>query len=556
MSQGRSAGRFALASVAIVGMVAAGGFALGVLGVVRVGGAAALGPPRFIDETSSAGIDQVYDGEDFFVGGGVAVFDCSGDSALDVYLAGGSGMAALYRNESDRAGALAFRRVTAPETDLTEVTGAYPIDIDGDGLTDLVVLRRGENVLLRGLGDCRFERANDTWAFDGGEAWSTAFSATWEGAAALPTLAIGNYLGVDADGTSGVVRCADNELIGPTSGQDRYAPAIAMSPGWCTLSILFSDWDRSGRRDLRMTNDRHYYTDGEEQLWRVEPGQAPHLYTSDEGWMPMQIWGMGIASYDLTDDGYPEYFLTSQGDNKLQTLEAGADQPRYRDIALRLGANVPRPFAGDEALPSTAWHPEFQDVNNDGFMDLFISKGNVNLMADFAQKDPSNLLLGQSDGTFSEAAEAAGIMSFDRGRGAALADFNMDGLLDLIEVNYRAPVKLWRNVGSGDATMPASMGDWVAIQLEQANPNHAGIGSWIELRIGERIQRREVTVGGGHAGGQLGWIHFGLGRADTADIRVQWPDGEIGPWLPLDSNQFAVIERGASEPRIIEPAND
>ena len=94
-----------------------------------------------------------------------------------------------------------------------------------------------------------------------------------------------------------------------------------------------------------------------------------------------------------------------------------------------------RPFAGDTTLPSTAWHAEFQDVNNDAFIDLFVAKGNVEAMPDFAAKDPSNLLLGQPDGTFKEGAEAAGIVSFDRGRGAALADFNLDGMLDLVEVN-------------------------------------------------------------------------------------------------------------------------
>ena len=81
-----------------------------------------------------------------------------------------------------------------PETDLTKVTGAYPIDIDGDGNVDLAVLRLGENVVLRGLGGCRFERANETWGIDGGDDWTTAFSAKWEGSAALPTLAFGNYL--------------------------------------------------------------------------------------------------------------------------------------------------------------------------------------------------------------------------------------------------------------------------------------------------------------------------------------------------------------------------
>ena len=97
-----------------------------------------------------------------------------------MYLAGGSDPAALYRNESPVGGAFRFSQLADPTTDLTRVTGAYPIDIDGDGSTDLAVLRVGENVLLRGLGDCRFERANEASGFDGGDVWTTAFSATWE----------------------------------------------------------------------------------------------------------------------------------------------------------------------------------------------------------------------------------------------------------------------------------------------------------------------------------------------------------------------------------------
>ncbi len=375
--------------------------------------ASAMAPPHFVEEAAAAGIDHVYDGDfTFFVGGGVAAFDCDDDGRPDLYFAGGTNPAALYRNESPIGGALRFVEVPDPATDLTEVVGAYPVDIDGDGLIDLAVLRYGENVLLRGLGGCRFERANEAWGFDGGDAWTAAFSATWEGSAALPTLAFGNYL--DLVSSPERTTCADNELVRPEEGAATYAEPTPLTPGWCTLSILFSDWDRSGRRDLRMTNDRHYYLDGEEQLWRVAAGEAPRLYTQDEGWQQMQIWGMGIASYDVTGDGLPEVFLTSQGDNKLQTLAGDAAQPDYRDIALQRGVTAPRPYAGGDPLPSTAWHPEFEDVNNDGFVDLFVSKGNVEAQPDFAAKDPSDLLLGQPDGTFVESGEAAGIVSFVR----------------------------------------------------------------------------------------------------------------------------------------------
>ena len=531
-----------VAIVAIVGV--------GVVGLIVSRGAGAtptvaLGAPHFVDETAAAGIDHTYDGgSTFSVGGGVAVFDCNGDRKPEMYLAGGSNPAALYRNESTVGGALRFSPLHDPATDLADVNGAYPLDIDGDGTTDLAVLRVGGNVLLRGLGDCRFERANEAWRFDGGKAWTTALSATWEGSAALPTLAVGNYLKLDATGKS-TFDCDDGQLVRPTAGGSTYAPPTSLTPGYCTLSVLFSDWDRSGRRDLRITNDRHYYSDGSDQLWRVAPGQPPRLYTAADGWVAMQIWGMGIASYDVTGDGYPDLYLTSQGDNKLQTLTSGPTQPTYRDIALKRGVTATQPFSGDDTLPSTAWHPEFQDVNDDGFIDLFVSKGNVDAMPDFAARDPSNLLLGQPDGTFKEGAEAAGILEFARGRGAALADFNLDGMLDLVKVNLGAPVLLWRNVGAGDAAHPAPMGGWLAITLRQPGPNRDAIGSWIEVRVGDTTMRRELTVGGGHIGGQLGPTHFGLGPAGEAQVRVRWPDGEQGPWMPLKADQSVVIDRGA-----------
>jgi len=542
------------AALAVVAAIAAGAW---VVGVGRPAGPGpAAGPPQFVDETASSGLAQTYDGPlAFYVGGGVAVFDCDGDSKPDIYVAGGLNPATLFQNVGTIGGLLRFSAVRDAATDLTSVHGAYPLDIDGDGLIDLAVLRDGENVLLRGTGGCHFERANQQWSFDGAKGPTTAFSATWEGDAVLPTMAFGHY--VDPAATDPHDLCADNVLVRPASASGGYDASVALNPSWCALSMLFSDWDRSGRRDLRISNDRHYYMDGEEQLWRMEPGAPPRLYTADDGWVRMNVEGMGIGSYDLTGDGYPEVFLTSQGSNRLQTLTSGPDKPTYRDIGLKRGVDADRPFTGGDTLPSTAWHPEFDDVNNDGYIDLFISKGNVREQPDFAQKDPSNLLLGQPDGTFKESADAAGVLSFDRGRGAALADFNLDGLLDLVEVNLGAPVKLWRSTGPGDTPTGGEPGHWLDLQLADVeHPNRFAIGAWIDVEVGDTTMRRELTVGGGHVGGQLGWIHFGLGRADTADVRVQWPDGETGPWIHVPANQFAIIDRGASEARLWNPASN
>ncbi len=103
--------------------------------------------------------------------------------------------------------------------------------------------------------------------------------------------------------------------------------------------------------------------------------------------------GHGIAQEDLTFDGFPEFFLTSMADNKLQTLAAipaeGPPQPRYSDIAFKSGVTAHRPYTGGDTRPSTAWHAQFGDVNNDGLSDLFVVKGNVWAMPDFAELTPT-----------------------------------------------------------------------------------------------------------------------------------------------------------------------
>ena len=507
--------------------------------------------PHYVDETRKAGIKHVYKGDfAFFTGGGVAAFDCDDDGLDELYFAGGSGRAALYHNDSTVGGSLRFSQLKDPATDLVSVTGAYPLDIDGDGVTDLVVLRAGENVLLRGLGMCRFERANEAWSFIGGDSLTSAFSATWEGSAALPTLAIGNYINTSDTATMEDM-CLENELYRPDPAGPGYAAPIPLDPSYCTLSMLFSDWDRSGRADLRVSNDRQYYPadTGQEQLWRMTAGEAPRLYTQDEGWQPLQLNGMGIASYDLTGDGYPEVYLSSQGPNTLQTLVDGPTEPNYKDIAIERGIIATNP-TGDKSLPSTSWHDEFADVNNDGLIDLFVAKGNVDEMPTFAMKDPNMLFVGQPDGTFVDQAKAAGVLSNARGRGAALVDLNLDGLLDLVVSNRRANAEVWRNVGSGTAKHATAMGDWLAVQLNQPGPNHDAIGALVEVKVGDRTMSRELTVGGGQAGGQLGWMHFGLGSTEGSaapEVRVQWPDMTWGPWLPVQANTFVTIDRATNQ---------
>ncbi len=507
-----------------------------IIGLMLNSPAASQNIPTFVEETRSSGVDSVYAGEwEYMVGGGVAAFDCNADGFSDLLFAGGVSPASFYRNISRKGGDLRFERGESG-LELAEVLGTYPVDIDGDSNTDLVLLRQGENLVMRGLGSCKFERANEMWNFDGGDAWSTAFAAIWEKDAVWPTLAIGNYIDRNEE-ISPWGSCTENWLHRPLAQESKFAAPFALAPSYCALSMLFTDWNKSGTPSLRISNDREYYEGGQEQMWHVEFGKPPSLYTEAEGWKPLKIWGMGIAGYDLDLDGSPEYFLTSMADNKLQTRVA-ADKPdaTFKDVAFAKGVTAHRPFMGTDLKPSTAWHAQFEDVNNDGLTDLFIAKGNVDRMPDFATADPNNLLLQSSEGKFVEAADKAGVASTLTSRGGALVDFNMDGLLDLVVTNRREPAQIWRNT-SKDA------GHWLQLRLQQIGANRDAIGAWIEVKLGQIVLRREITVGGGHASGQLGWTHFGLGAHTEVDIRVIWPDGQVGEWRRQTSDGFYVIKK-------------
>jgi hypothetical protein len=90
-------------------------------------------------------------------------------------------------------------------------------------------------------------------------------------------------------------------------------------------------------------------------------------------------------------------------------------------------------------------------------------------------------------------------------------------------------MELWQN--ATEAT-----GAWLAVEPRMTGPNTRAVGAWIEVRTEAGVQTREVTVGGGHVGGQAGPIHFGLGPATAAEVRVLWPGGVWSDWTEVPVN--------------------
>ena len=478
----------------------------------------------FANRSADLPVQQSYEGGwNHFVGGGVAVLDCNDDGLPDFYAAGGSAPSRLMVNTSAPGGAITFAQSDVPE--LTEVTGAYPLDIDGDGALDLAILRDGANAILRGTGACHFEPAPADWGFDGGAEWTTSFAATFEPGQDWPTLIFGNY--VDHSNPNGPFETCDRNYVMRPEGR-AFAPRTAIEPGFCALSMLVSDWQRNGTPDLRISNDRQYYVrNGREQMWRLNPLSE---YTEAQGWPTMKLWGMGIASRDITGDGLPEVVLTSMGDQPLQINKGGGVM---QNAPYAIGTYATTPYIGDDGRPSTGWHAQFGDIDNDGRDDLFIAKGNVDQMPSNAIHDPNNLLMQQPNGSFVERADVAGIATTERARGAALADFDGDGRLDLVVVNRRAPLELWQNA-------TPDTGHWAGIEPRMEG-NSRAVGAWVELRAAGKVMAREVTVGGGHAGGQAGPLHFGLGAEMKPEVRIIWPDGTVSDWTSLPADRVTEV---------------
>ncbi|SFS83748.1 Repeat domain-containing protein [Sulfitobacter marinus] len=483
--------------------------------------------PVFQDITHRLPEHQYTGGWEHFVGGGVSVFDCSNDGLPDIVAAGGTSPMILLKNVSNE-GEIAFDTVSALD-DMTGVTGAYPVDIDGDAVLDLYVMRVGPDRVLRGGPDCGFTDVTDLWAIPQIDQWTTAFTAWWDAGAKFPTLAVGHYVDrADPEGPFGT--CDTHTILTPSAGNAPRYTAMTLEPGYCTLSMLAAE-DARGVMSLRISNDRHYYlTGGAEQLWDIHERRFLGL---DDGFPAVSLWGMGIASRDLTGDDRDELMLTSMGDQLMQIAQSDGS---YVNAPYDIGTYAHNPYLKGDGRPSTGWHATFGDVNNDALPDLFIAKGNVDQMPGMAMRDPNNLLIQGPDGKFTEAGESAGIADVARSRGAGLADFDGDGLLDLIVVNRRAPMRLYQNATQG-------AGNAVSVQVYGAGGNRFAIGARVSIRAGDMRQNQQVTIGGGHAGAVVAPLHFGIGPAHQAQVTVRWPDGSQSDGFTVNAGDTLTIRQ-------------
>ena len=468
--------------------------------------------PRFVEEVGA--IDHRYAGDfQFFVGGGVAAFDCDDDGRSELFFAGGSEPAALYHNDSERG-----RRAPVH----ARAVGRHRPDRRHRRLPARHRQRRARPTspccasartsCCAGSATAGSSAPTSRFGVDGGDTWTVAFSATWEDGNELPTLAFGDYLERRPRGLRG------QPAVRPDPDAGTYVAAgRARRPATARCRCCSATGAGPAERDLRMTNDRHYYRDGDGPAVAGRPRRdaaAVHR-------------GRRVATAADLGDGHrqrrPHRRRLSRGVPDEPGRQQAADA-RRRAGAAGVRGHRPRPAAPPRIARSPAatscrprpGTPSSPTSTTTASSTCSSPRATSRRRTEFAMRDPSNLLIGQADGTFVEGAEDGGHRQLPPRRAAPRSSTSTStGCSTSSWSTASNRSRCGATSARATADAPEPMGDWIgraAARSRRRTSTPSAPGS--RCACGDGTTSREVTVGGGHAGGQLGWLHFGLGDAE------------------------------------------
>jgi hypothetical protein len=469
--------------------------------------------------------------------GGLAVFDYDGDGKPDIFFTNGAPIPSLkktspqyfnrlYHNE----GGLRFR-------DVTEATGvagdgysmgAAAADYDNDGRPDLFVAGVNRNILYHNAANGRFEDVTDKAGIKSGR-WAVAAGwfdydndgklDLWIVHYAKWTPETDRYCG---DTTRGIrIYCHPKYYEGLASTlyrnrgdgtfEDVSAKAgISAFPGR-GMSVAFADYDHDGYPDVFVTNDNMpnflFHNKGNGTFEEVALLAGVALKSDGK-----PVASMGVDFRDYNNDGLPDILFTAL---------AGETFPLFKNDGKGSFADATYPSRiGTLSLHHSGWGVGLFDFDNDGWKDIFTADSHVNdrveLFEPAVYKERNGLLINLRNGTFDDDTEAAGLTKVKAHRGAAFADLDGDGRLDVVVASLGEPIEIWHNVTS-------NQNHWLKLKLEGTKCNRDGIGA--RVRIDN--QWNEMTSAVSYASSSLDGVHFGLGAANTpVRVEIEWPHGK------------------------------
>jgi hypothetical protein len=534
------------------------------------------------------GLDFVHfngmSGEFYFVemtGQGGALLDYDNDGDLDLYLVQGAMLGPdktlvdalfapaalpvtdrLYRNDLGRDGR---GRSRIRLVDVTEESGirlsGYGMgvatgDFDNDGWTDLYVTEYGVNHLLRNNGDGTFTDVTTASGTGGGEVWSTSAAFFDYDRDGRLDLYVVNYVDysvannkrcyaqssrVDYCGPSAFAPVHDRLYHNLGDGRfeevsDRLLSGYRAGPG---LGVVTADLNGDGWIDIYVANDG-----AANQLWLNRQGRG---FDDDALFSGTAVnragraeASMGVDAGDFDNDGDQDLFMTHLM-GETNTLYINDGKGVFEDRTLQYGL-----AAG--SFPYTAFGTGWLDFDNDGWLDLLVLNGAVQIIqrrADAGDRypldQPNQLFRNIRGQTFREAdyAEGSPVRDAEVSRGAAFGDLDNDGDTDVLVLNNNGRARLWLNRAGQDRP-------WIGLRLLDTAGRRDQLGATVTLypERGEPRWRR-ARSDGSYCSANDPRVLVGLPEeAKSVRVRISWPDGSFETRDGLVPGRYIEIRQG------------
>jgi hypothetical protein len=193
------------------------------------------------------------------------------------------------------------------------------------------------------------------------------------------------------------------------------------------------------------------------------------------------------------------------------------------------------------SLPMAGYSPTIADFDNDGWKDIFVSRGHVqSLLAsqNLMVAQPNTVFRNLGGMKFSALTAEAGLTAQppSRHRGSAVGDLNGDGRLDVVVSAINAPAEIWINQSPGN-------NHWVEFKLQGTKSNRDGIGARIKVVTKSGAQYNHMTTSAGYASSSAGPVHFGLGAHASADlVEIRWPSGIVQQMRDVAGDRVVVVK--------------
>ncbi len=515
-------------------------------------------PLRYVDVTAESGVHWVHNHGGFgqrwlpeTIGPGVIVLDADVDGRLDILLVNGRNFpgkpgeattSALFLNQ----GGLKFKDATR-EAGLgfsAYCLGGAAGDIDNDGDADVYLACLGQDLLLRNEGGRfldigRQAGLSQEYAFGAAAAFFDAdhdgFLDVYATRYATWTPETDIFCAIDGKTkvycTPAIYNGAPQRYYrnrGDGTFEDRTREAGLYVTDGKMLGVLPFDADGDGWTDLAVAGDNSpnllYRNLGNGSFEEV--GLVSGVAMSLDGGLR---GGMGIDAADYNRTGRPSLAITYFV-NDMTGLYRNEGNTFFLDVG-------PSSEVGRKTYATVGWGCFFFDYDLDGWLDFLVANGHLDADRPSPYAQPQQLFHNQGQGNFVEVTGTTGgdLAQPMVGRGAAYADFDEDGDLDLVLTANGGPAKVFENRGAGH-------GNWLRIGLQGTTSNRDGLGAEVKITVGGATQIQYVHSGGSYLSQSQIDPTFGLGSATTVDeVVVRWPSGSIQRLTGVKANQSIKI---------------